>query len=248
MKRVFFVATATASLVLGAFSTVAYGADIHRKLIGEFDPMAPGGAAYESSADGLSASEWGGRVDFNVAGLLSTGPEIWTGVYRKEASGEGSVRREDFWPGEKHKADAIRLRWTIGKWQKPSSMRGWYLKTGYSYMRVNSRANRYTEQSGEGDAIPVGGFVSEPDDETDLVQDVRHGMMFGFGNRWAFFRQKVTVTLGASITANFKRDVSVDSKDDLARADYDAFIEDLPASELDPDPLPEASLALGYAW
>jgi len=228
----------------------ANAADINKKIILELDPVAPTTASYDETASGNATSKWGGSVDFNVGGVLSTGPELWTGTFNirgPQDAGE-TVRREDFQFGERHKIDAVRLRWNLTKWEQPQSMRGWYVRTGYSYLRINSRANRYTEVSDDNDAIPFGIPVGRPDDNTDLVTDIRHGGMVGFGNRWLFAKQKLSVTLGASFTGNFKRSVDVDSKDPNARADYDALIEDLQDSRTTTRPSPEANLGLGYAW
>jgi hypothetical protein len=180
---------------------------------------------------------------------VSTGPELWTGTFtvRGPTDATESYRREDFWPGERQKLDAVRLRWTIAKWEQPASMRGWFLKGGYSYTRINSRANRYTEDGGEGDALPAN-ILGTPDDETDLVTDIRHGASLAFGNRWAFLDQALTVNLGTSVTANFKRDVSVDSKDTNARKDYETLIDDLPDTRMSTRPMPEVNLGVGYAW
>lgn len=228
----------------------ARAADINRRIIAELDPVAPGSAAYDEQNNGMATSKWGGNVDFNIAGVFSTGPELWTGnfVVKGPSQPEETYRREDFWPGERHKLDAVRLRWNFTAWQMPYSMRGWYMKAAYSYLRVNSRANRFTEEGGSGDAVPVVLPGSSADDETDLVTDIRHGVALGFGNRWLLSDQAFSVTLGTSVTGVFKRTVSIDSKDPMARLDYDAIIEDVPDARMTVRPSPEANLALGYAW
>lgn len=228
----------------------ANAADISRKITVELDPVAPTSASYDETETGTATSKWGGSVDFNVAGVMSTGPELWTGTFNVKGPDEAdpSVRREDFWPGERHKIDAVRLRWNLTKWEQPQSMRGYFLRAGYSYLRINSRANRFTESSGEGDAVPINIGITNPDDDTDLVTDIRHGVMAAFGNRWLFMNQHLSVSLGASMTATFKRSVDVDSKDPNARADYDQIIEDMPDARMSTRPSPEANLGIGYAW
>lgn len=231
------------------YTPAAISADINRKIITELDPVAPASAAYEEEANGVITSKWGASADFNLAGVVSTGPEFWTGTFTVKGSEEASqsYRREDFWPGERHKLDAIRLRWNVTKWEQPQSMRGWFIKGAYSYMRVNSRANRYTESGGVGDALPAG-ILETPGDETDLITDTRHGMALGFGNRWLMLDQNLSLTLGASITTIFKRSVLVDSTDANARADYDQLVRDLPDTKMATRPMPEANLSLGWAW
>jgi hypothetical protein len=231
-------------------SAPALAGDVNRKIIAELDPVAPASASYEEEKSGIVTSKWGALVDFNVGGVISTGPELWTGTFTVKGPSDPTerYRREDFWPGERQKLDAVRLRWTIAKWEQASSMRGWFLRGGYSYTRINSRANRYTEEGGEGDALPANILGSSPEDETDLVTDIRHGAVLAFGNRWAFLDQSLTVNLGTSVTANFKRDVSVDSKDPNARKDYDTLIDDLPDTRMSTRPMPEVNLGVGYAW
>jgi hypothetical protein len=228
----------------------ANAADVNKKIIVELDPIAPTTASFDETDTGNATSKWGGSVDFNVAGLISTGPELWTGTFNVTGpdSPADSVRREDFQFGERHKIDAMRFRWNLTKWEQTQSMRGWYVRAGYSYLRVNSRANRYTEVSDENDAIPFGIPVGAPDDDTDLVTDIRHGGMVGFGNRWLFVNQKLSISIGASYTGNFKRSVDIDSKDPDSRKDYDTIIEDIPDARISTRPSPEANLGLGYAW
>jgi hypothetical protein len=255
MKSPAFLLILTAAFV--AFSaTTLNAADLHRKITAEFDPVAPASASYEDKYYDTTTSKWGAQVDFNAGGVISTGPELWTGTFTVKGpdSVEEDFRREDFYPGERHKLDATRLRWNLTRWEKPASMRGWYFKGGYSYLRVNSRANRFSELTGDeapagssSDAVPVGIFKS-PDDETDLITDIRHGVYGGFGNRWAYLDTRLTLTLGASATMNFKRAVTVDSTDPDARSDYDAIIEDLPETRMSVRPTPEANLTMGYSW
>jgi len=94
--------------------------------------------------------------------------------------------------------------------------------------------------------MPIGIF-KKPDDETDFITDIRHGLYAGFGNRWVL-AQNFTVTLGTSFTATIKRSVSVDSEDPDAKTDYDVIVEDLPSTKMSVRPTPEANLTMGYAW
>lgn len=232
-----------------ALAAEAQAGDVVRRIIVEADPVAPSSAAYEEAATGVTTSKWGGAADFNIAGVLSTGPEFWTGTFVKNGPEEDDTyRREDFWPGERQKLDAIRLRWMISKWEQPQSMRGWFVKGGYSYTRIDSSANRYDETAGEGDAVPTNVFGTDPGADKDLVTDIRHGGVVGFGNRWLVWDQKLSVNVGMSYTANFKRSITVDSKDPNARADYDDMIDTLPDTRMNTRPLPEANLLVGYAW
>lgn len=237
--------------VLAALSAqAAQAGDINKKIIAELDPVAPGSATYEEQTNDVTTSKFGGAVDFNIGGVISTGPDIWTGNFvMKGANEDGATyRREDMFPGERHKLDATRLRWMITRWEMPSSMRGWYVRAGYSYLRINSRANRYTEWNDGNDTAPINFFSENPSDETDLITDIRHGLAAGFGNRWLFWDQALSLSLGASFTSNFKRTVSVDSRDAMARRDYDAMIANLPDTKMSVRPTPEVNLGLGYAW
>ena len=249
MRNMSLIAVGTLLMLI---AQVAQGAGTNRKIIAEIDPVAPASATWEESIYETPTSKWGGNVDFNIGGILSTGPEFWVGTFVMKGDDEtvSEYRREDLYPGERHKIDATRLRWNFSFWEHPSSMRGWFLKTGYTYFRINSRANRYTEESGDGDAIPVGTILlgQDPDDETDLITDIRHGVNLGFGNRWLLMNQKLSVTLGAVITSNFKRSLTIDSKDPLAESDYNDVIESLPETKMSIRPTPEASMGIGYAW
>lgn len=240
------------TLALGALALAAsaQAADINRKIVAEFDPVAPSSAAYDHAASGIDASKFGAGVDFNLAGVFSTGPELWTGNFNiegKDAQPNG-YSRDELFPGEKEKISAIRLRWNVTAWEQPASMRGWYFRAAYSYTKVDSRANMYTTTSTGNDAIPANFFGGSPDDNIDLITDTRHGVAFELGNRWMLWNQNLSVTLGASITGNFKRTVSVESKDPNARSNYDALLEKLADTRMNTRPTPEANLGLGYAW
>ena len=243
----------TTALILGSTLVLAAvkaeAADINRKIIAEIDPVAPSSAAYDTAANGIDASKFGASVDFNLAGVFSTGPEIWTGNFNIQGKdGQTNLRRDALFPGEKEKVSAMRLRWNVTAWEQPSSMRGWYIRGAYSYTRVDSRSNLYSTASTGNDAVPANFFVGSPEDNVDLVTDTRHGVAAELGNRWLLWNQSLSITLGASITANFKRTVSVDSKDPNARANYDDLIANLADTRMNTRPTPEADLGLGYAW
>ncbi len=242
--------TSAAAVAAITLATQAHAGDVVRRIVTEMDPVAPSSAAYEEAQTGVTTSKWGGLADFNIGGMVSMGPEFWTGTFVAKGPTDDSTeyRREDMWPGERQKIDAIRLRWMVSKWEQPQSMRGWYLKGGYSYTRINSRANRYDETAGEGDALPQNILGTDPNADTDLITDLRHGAVVGFGNRWAVWEQKLTINLGMSYTANFKRSVTVDSKDANALADYEDMINTLPDTKLANRPTPEANLLVGWAW
>ena len=227
-----------------------HAADIQRKLIMEVDPIASSSSVYDQNYNDMTNSRWGGHVDFNVGGIVSTGPEFWVGAFtvRGPSTAEQTYRREDFWPGERQKLDGTRLRWNLTFWENPASMRGWYVTTAYNYMRVNSRANRFAEPVGTGDAVPVSFVSGNPDENTSLVTDIRHGAAMGFGNRWLFFDQKLTFTLGISMTRYFKRALNVEGKDPNTKTDYERLIETIPDTRLSTRGLPEVNLGMGYAW
>jgi hypothetical protein len=237
-------------VVTGIVSIPALAVDSNRRIFAEIDPIAPASMSYDERVNGMTSSKYGGNVDFNIAGVLSTGPEIWTGTFvvKGPTSTDATYRREDMWPGERQKLDSVRLRWNFTAWENPFAMYGWYVKSAYSYLRVNSRANRYTEVGGTGDAIPVVVPGTTTNDETDLVTDIRHGVAVGFGNRWLFLNNSLSLTIGTSATGTFKRAVSVDSKDPMARSDYDHMIEDIPDSRMSVRPSPEVNLTVGYGW
>lgn len=228
----------------------ATAANINRRLIAEFDPVAPSSAVYEEQASGIVTSKFGGAVDFNVGEKFSTGPEFWTGTFlaKGNAAELDSLRREDLFPGERHKIDAIRMRWNFSVWEVPESMRGWYTRLSYDFIRVNSRANRYTEGVDSANALPVDFSSDDPMSETDLITDMRHGISLGIGNRWLIGSQRVAFSVGANISRYFRRAVSVDSRDPLAEADYEAMINTLPDTRLALRPIPELKMAVGYAF
>jgi hypothetical protein len=215
-----------------------------RKIIFEIDPVAPASAAYDEKNNNMTNSKFGVNVDFNIGGFISTGPEVWTGAFYLKGAEE--ARREDLQPGERHKITATRFRWNFSRWEIPSNMRGWYLKAAYSYLKVDSRSNRFTETGdlSSGDLTKL----DTPSDETDLITDERHGATFGFGERWLLMNQSLSITVGVSMNSDFKREVAVDSTDEDARADYDQVIEALPDTRLSTRPLPEANLSMGYAF
>jgi len=223
--------------------------DVIRRLVLEADPVAPVSSAYEQSINKVTTSKYGASVDFNIGAYMTTGPELWTGTFLVRGDDSGaSYRREDLWPGERQKLDAMRFRWTFGVFEQGQSMRGWYLKAGYSWMRINSRANRFTEDMSAAPGLSTGSVLDQPGDETDLITDMRHGVSMAFGNRW-IFGDSLIASVGASITHNFRRSVSIDSSDPMAKEDYEALINHtLPDTRMVTRPMPEVNIGLGYSW
>jgi hypothetical protein len=239
----------TLVLLCIGYAHAGQAGDVLRDIIMEADPVAPTSSAYEQESSKVSTSKWGLAVDFNT-GNLSTGPEIWTGsflVKGRDGASIESTRREDFWPGERQKIDATRIRWNIGYWQQAQSMRGMYAKVAYNYTKINSRANRYTEIQDTKTGLTTKP-IDNPNDETDLITDVRHGVSLGVGSRW-FLYERLTASIGASITQNIRRTVDVDSHDDNAEADYtDLINSQLPDTKMSTRPMPEVNMGLGYAF
>jgi len=228
-------------LIAANFGAIdAYSFNTFRTLSLELDPLAPA-TSLATRVDNFRAEEWGGQAEFNVTGRLATGPEVWIGNFKAQGPADAAVatRREDLQYGEQQKVDATRLRWCVTLWEIPMSMRGWYIKAGYAYTRVNSRANRLYGWETNLEA-------QDPMESTDLVTDIRHGGVVGFGQRWLFFDQRATLTVGLSYTQNFRRDVSLAGRDPDARADYDAFIEDAPSTKISARALPETNVGFGY--
>lgn len=248
-KNIFFIIVGP---VFGCalFASKSMAAEMNRRFITEIDPVAPSSALYEQRASGITTSKFGASVDFNVGENFSVGPEIWSGTFLAKGNSLNSemLRREDMFPGERHKIDAMRLRWNMSFWEIPSSMRGWYTRLSYDYVKVNSRANRYTESLDSANALPVDFSGDVPLDETDLITDSRHGLSLGIGNRWLISNQKVSVSVGAGISHYIRRSVMVDSKDPQAVSDYEDMINTLPDTRLALRPIPELSMGLGYAF
>ena len=220
----------------------AYGLNLFRTLSIEVDPVAPASSFVETKGN-VRAEKWGGSAEFNLGGSISTGPELWFGNFTTRGPDDPNAgpRREDMQPGEQHKLDAVRMRWGVSLWEVPMTMRGWYVKAGYNYTRVNSRANRFH-------GWEVSLKEQDPMESTDLVTDVRHGAMVGFGERWLFADYHCSVTIGLSYSANFRRDVSVQGKDPDARSDYNAMIEDMPESRMSTRAMPETNAGVGYLF
>jgi hypothetical protein len=241
------------ALALGAATAAssANASDVLKKIDAEVDPVAPASASYETTNDGVTTQKWGANVDFNMGGIISTGPELWVGNFTMkgpDASSNATYRRQDLYPGESQRLDAIRLRWNFTAWELPMSMRGWYMKAGYSYTRINSKANKILQQDGQGDAMPAN-LPGAPADNTELVTDIRHGVMAGFGNRWLFSSdQRWSVTLGASVTSNFKRELYADGKDSNGLKDYNEVINSLPDTRMSTRPTPEVNMSMGCAF
>lgn len=239
------------TMVLAAMMvTNVEAAEMNRRFVTEIDPVAPSSAMYEARASGIITSKYGASIDFNVGENFSIGPEFWSGAFlAKGDSADGvMLRREDLFPGERHKLDAMRLRWNMSFWEIPSSMRGWYARLSYDFVKVNSQANRYTESLNSANALPVDFSGDVPSDETDLITDTRHGVSFGIGSRWLLGGQKFSVTVGAGISHYVKRSVMVDSKDPQALADYEVMINTLPDTRLALRPIPELNMGVGYAF
>ena len=225
----------------GAVSLTAQAADISRKLVIELDPLAPSSALIDEK-EGFVSSKWGLSADFNVASRVVTGPDLWVGTFTEKGpnSADAETRREDMRFGEKHRIEATRLRWTVGVFEQPRSMRGWFVRGGYSYTSIDSRANRWADEDSQ--------TLVSPDEKVDLVTDLRHSAVIAFGQRWAFFDNRASVTLGLSYEQIVKRTVNVDSEDQFARRDYDNLIEDIPDTRLSTRNMPEAHFGVGYIW
>jgi len=246
MKRMIASTAIAGSLLMGSS---AYAGMTAKSIVVEVDPIAPVSAATEENKQDISSNKWGGSVDFNIAANFSTGPEFWSGTYSAQGATaeDAAYRRQDLWPGEREKLSAMRLRWNVTKWEMGESMKGWYMKAAYSYTRIDARANRYESSLGLGGSLPVI-ESSDVNEQADLVTDVRHGVALGAGNRWHVLNQKLSITIGASMTANVKRVVSVDGGNETARADYDALIETLPDTRVATRMTPEVNLGLGWVW
>jgi hypothetical protein len=248
--RMVVLSAGVLGIITASLSENASAANINRRIVAELDPVAPSSALYEERSTGVSTSKFGGSVDFNVGHRFSMGPEVWSGTFlaRGKSDTDTSIRREDLFPGERHKLDAMRLRWNVSFWEIPESMRGFYTRVSYDYIRVNSRANRYTESLDSANALPVDVSTDSPMNETDLITDVRHGMSLAIGNRWLISSQNLSFSVGAGVSHYFRRSVNVDSKDSQAVADYESLINTLPDTRLALRPIPELSMGLGYAF
>lgn len=232
-------------LILAAasfFSQIGHSAEQQRKIALEIDMLSPASAAIQTNK-GNPSSMWGGAGDFNL-GSFSTGPSIWVGNFSRKGDVDSteSVRREDLQNGEIQKIDAVRFRWTVAVFEIPENQRGWYLRAGYSYLRVNSRAKRFADDL----TNPFG--LDGAETIQSNISDVRHGVVAGFGERWNFWDRKASVTLGLNYTANFKRTVSEDSdsEDPNARRDYDEMIETIPDANMSVRGMPEVGLQVGF--
>ncbi|MEZ4741473.1 MAG: hypothetical protein R3B45_03360 [Bdellovibrionota bacterium] len=219
----------------------ARAADVPRYVAFEFNPLAPIAAA-RANATGNSVSMWDFGVDFNVAGKFCTGPEIWLGNFSisSEAQNEAErIRREDFQYTERQKLDATKINWNVSFFESGYAMRGWFVRAGYSYTKVNSKANRFYEsQYGLDNAENV----------QSIVTDYRHGIYGSFGQRWHFWDHKASLTIGISYTHNFKRDINTESIDEDAEKDYLTLIEQIPDTRLSAKPMPTADLRLGFLF
>jgi hypothetical protein len=223
----------------------AYGADVVKKLTVEIDPLAPLAASIEqNSTKGATTSMWGGNIEFNVGSRFATGPEFWIGTFKRVGTRDGELdgREQDYFSDEKFKLDSTRLRWMVGVYEQGQSMRGWFAKAGISYMKTNSKATLRNSREHPLDDTTV------PDKMESTVVDVRQGVVGAIGQRWIFFNNSCSLALAASFTANYIRNVSVDSQDPNAREDYDSIIEDVPGSKLSAATLPEANLTFGYIF
>ena len=235
------------AIVLSVFTgTQALGSDVLKKMAVELDPFSPLAASLETQTpEGKSASMWGGQVEFNMGNKLATGPEFWLATIKRQGKRtDGPIgREEEMIENENVKLEATRLRWMVGLYEKPMSLRGWFVKAGISYTKIQSRSNIHNEWETNLDD------GTNPDFFTNNVTDVRQGVVAAVGQRWLFFKQSASLSLTASITANYKRNVSVDAEDTDAREDYDQLIEDIPGGrQLSAKPFPEGQVAFGYMF
>lgn len=219
-------------------------------LIVEIDPIAAAAAVNESRMNGFVSHQFGLTVDFPANSWLSTGPEFWGATYSARGLGntesvDSNVRREDLFPGERHRIEAFRLKWNLTKWENPSTLSGRYIQVSYSYSRANSRANRYTEASDSTTNLPTDLSSDTPDAETDLITDTRHGVALRLGNRWCAYG--LSWSVGVGIGKDIARKVSVTSSDQNSRKDYETSVNRFVSSRLNLAPVPELSMGIGFA-
>jgi hypothetical protein len=218
----------------------ARAGDVPKFIAVEISPVAPVAAARESS-QGNAASMWEFATDFNVNGKFTTGPELWLGTFAMRSKAESSethVRREDLQYSERQKLDASSLKWNVTLFESGYSMRGWFIKTGYSYTKVLSRAHRYFEAFG----------VDDPENVESNIVDYRHGVYGAFGERWHFWSHNVTVSVAVNYTHYFRRRLEVESQDSDARGDYLELIERIPDTRLSARPIPAADFRVGFLF
>jgi hypothetical protein len=219
----------------------AMGSDVPKYIAVETSPIAPV-AAVRESAQGNATSMWEFATDFNVNGKFSTGPELWLGTFAMRSKADDPterVRREDLQYAERQKIDASSLKWNVTLFESGYSMRGWFLKTGYSYTKVLSRAHRYYETD----------FTLENAENTEAnITDYRHGVYGAFGQRWHFWNHNATVTVGVNYTHYFRRQIHVESPDVDAREDYLELIEKMPDARLSARPIPQADFRVGFLF
>lgn len=237
-----FVKTALGILMIS--TTPSFAADVNRHISLEMDPLAPAAAARESG-NGNPTSMWGAGVDFNL-GRISTGPEVWTGAFTRKgptSDCEDALRLGELQCGDRFKMDAVRLRWTVGIWESSYTMRGLFLKGGYSYTKIQSKGTRSNQYENALRGLPA-------DPTTADIVDMRQGVMATVGQRWAFWDHTGTVTLAMSYTGDVKRSVTAEGTGDLdlARADYDNMIERIQDTHLSTRAMPEFNLGFGYLW
>lgn len=232
-------------LVLSLGSVTAQAGELNRKMVVEVDPLAPVlGSTLTSS--GNSTSTYGFNVDFNLNGI-TTGPEMWSGTFRRNPKDPNSnhIRPEDLDPGEFYKMSATRFRWMVSKFQVPETMRGWFVRGGWSYTKITSRQTMNNDGSEGQDPVYLKDGTLPAQLESDIV-DERQGIVLSFGERWAFMKNRISLSLSASYTYNFRRKISVDSEDPDAKADFEAMIEEIEDNRMSASPFPEAQLTFGY--
>lgn len=244
MTRIASMTLFSAVAAWGGMAPIAMAADVNRHISVELDPLSPMAAVRESN-EGKPTSMFGGGVDFNL-GNISTGPEVWTGNFTRKGPTEdceATMRVADLQCGDQAKLDAVRLRWTIGIWESHFTMRGLFLKGGYSYTKIQSRSTRSNIQDSAMRGIPA-------DPTTAQITDMRQGGVATIGQRWAFWDHTGTVTLAMSYTADIRRSVTAEGTGDLdlAREDYDRIIERIQDTRMSVRPMPEFNLGFGYLW
>jgi hypothetical protein len=149
------------------------------------------------------------------------------------------VRREDLQYTERQKLDANSIKWNVTLFESGYSMRGWFIKTGYSYTKVMSRAHRFFETD----------FALENSENVEAnIVDYRHGVYGAFGERWHFWNHNVTVSVAVNYTHYFRRKIHVESEDVDAEQDYLDLIERIPDTRLSARPIPAADFRVGFLF
>jgi len=186
--------------------------------------------AYQGSEGNNKVQEWGGELQYNLTDIIISA-EFWFGEYEKKNNRpEGASLSE----GEAYDILYNRHQIFVGTFSKKEQMKGWYVKGGYSYTKIDAEATLLDKE----------GTVSGAN--YNNLDEVRHGITVAAGHRYTFLKNRCSLNLGLSHTKTTSRSISEQNANLESR--YGSILANAGDKRLGSKDFPEIRVALGVLF